>query len=124
MYIPLPVFWALFHQQVNFSFVSVIKAIKFLHLIAKIFISRLLRKKRMEGKLRAVLFPNLIHRAGKKYISVYSSGMGGKGGKFLLNRIMYLRFLSRGVVQFLRLFLFIIRDQVGLFKQSRWMVIW
>ena len=78
----------------------------------------------MEGKLRAVLFPNLIHRAGKKYISVYSGGMGGKGGKFLLNRIMYLRFLSRGVVQFLRLFLFIIRDQVGLFKQSRWMVIW
>lgn len=105
MYIPLPVFWALFHQQVNLSFVSVIKAIKFLHLIAKIFISRLLRKKRMEGKLRAVLFPNLIHRAGKKYISVYSSGMGGKGGKYLLNRIMYLRFLSRGVVQFLRLFL-------------------
>lgn len=78
----------------------------------------------MEGKLRAVLFPNLIHRAGKKYISVYSSGMGGKGGKFLLNRIMYLRFLSRGVLKFLRLFLFIIRDQVGLFKQSRWMVIW
>ena len=78
----------------------------------------------MEGKLRAVLFPNLIHRAGKKYISVCSSGRNGKGGKFLLNRIMYLRFLSRGVVQFLRLFLFIIRDQVGLFKQSRWMVIW
>ena len=36
----------------------------------------------MEGKLRAVLFPNLIHRAGKKYISVCSSGMGEKGGNF------------------------------------------
>ena len=55
----------------------------------------------MEGKLRAVLFPNSIHRAGKKYISVCSSGRSGKGGKFLLNRIMYLRFLSRGVIQFL-----------------------
>lgn len=84
MYIPLPVFWALFHQQVNLSFVSVIKAIKFLHLIAKIFISRLLRKKRMEGKLRAVLFPNLIHRASKKYISVLLKWNGWERWKILI----------------------------------------